>query len=273
VLITDSQVHVWHTDHPEAIPRHGDRPLTPTDLLAEMRAAGVDRAVLVPPYWVGFDNSFALSAAREHPQRFAVMGRFDIAGPPEIGQVARWRQQSGMLGFRLMFNTPELKPCLHGTAADWFWRVAADQDIPVMLHAPGDMAGIRTLATRYPALRLAVDHLGIGRNIRGHAAFAHIDELLALADLSNVSIKLSTLPIFSAAPYPYADTHDTLHRLFNAFGPQRLFWGSDLSRLPCSYRLCVDLFTRELPWLRDADLASVMGGALCNWLRWPLLPD
>jgi hypothetical protein len=172
-----------------------------------------------------------------------------------------------------MLNTPELKPYLHGTAADWFWRIAADQDIPVMLHAPGDMDGIRALATRYPSLRLAIDHLGIGRSVRGRAAFAHIDDLLALADLSNVSVKLSTLPIFSAEPYPYADTHEALHKLFNAFGPQRLFWGSDLSRLPCSYRLCVDLFARELRWLRGADLDAVIGGALCNWLGWPLLPD
>jgi len=273
VLITDSQVHVWHTDHPEAIPRHGDRALTPPDVLAEMRAAGVARVVLVPPYWVGFDNSFALAAAREHPQRFAVMGRFDITGPPDIDQVANWRTQSGILGFRLMFNTPELKPFLHGSAADWFWQAAARHDIPVMLHAPGDMAGVLALATRHPDLRLAVDHLGIGRSVRGSAAFAHAGELLALAKLPNVAIKLSTLPIFSALPYPYADTHDVLHRLFDAFGPQRLFWGSDLSRLPCSYRLCVSLFTEELPWLRAADLAAVMGGALCDWLGWPLPPD
>ena len=166
-----------------------------------------------------------------------------------------------------------LKPFLHGSAADWFWQTVAEQDIPVMLHAPGDMAGVFALATRHPDVRFAVDHLGIGRSVRGSAAFAHIDELLALAKLPNVSIKLSTLPIFSAQPYPYADTHDTLHRLFDAFGPRRLFWGSDLSRLPCSYHLCVSLFTEELPWLRGADLASVMGGALCDWLGWPLPPD
>jgi hypothetical protein len=54
-----------------------------------------------------------------------------------------------------------------------------------------------------------------------------------------------------------------------AFGPQRVFWGSDFSRLPCSYRQCVTHFTEELG-LAEADKEWVMGRGLAEWLRWPL---
>ena len=60
-----------------------------------------------------------------------------------------------------------------------------------------------------------------------------------------------------------------MRQLCEAYGPQRLFWGSDLSRLPCSYRLAVTLFTEEFDWLSVGDLRWIMGRALCEWLAWP----
>lgn len=56
----------------------------------------------------------------------------------------------------------------------------------------------------------------------------------------------------------------------NAFGPARTFWGTDITRLPCSYRECVTMFTAEMPWLQGADKEAVMGQALCNWVGWKL---
>jgi hypothetical protein len=58
--------------------------------------------------------------------------------------------------------------------------------------------------------------------------------------------------------------------LYDAYGPRRLFWGSDLTRLPCSYRVCVSLFTEELKWLSAHDVEWIMGRALCEWLDWPI---
>ena len=67
-----------------------------------------------------------------------------------------------------------------------------------------------------------------------------------------------------------SDLHPHIRRLVDAFGPRRTFWGTDLARVPCSYRECVTLFTEELPWLEGADLEAVMGRGVCEWLGWPL---
>ena len=61
-----------------------------------------------------------------------------------------------------------------------------------------------------------------------------------------------------------------LQRIFDAFGPARTFWGTDITRLPCSYRECVMMFTEEMTWLQGADKEVVMGQALCNWVGWKL---
>jgi predicted TIM-barrel fold metal-dependent hydrolase len=86
-------------------------------------------------------------------------------------------------------------------------------------------------------------------------------------------VKVSALPGYTTAPYPYLNLHDHVRRVYDAFGPQRMFWGSDLTRLKCSYRQCVTMFTEEMPWLTTNDLELIMGRALCDWLDWPAPAD
>ena len=49
-----------------------------------------------------------------------------------------------------------------------------------------------------------------------------------------------------------------------------MFWGTDITRMPCSWRQCVTMFTEELPWLKGRDKELVMGRAVCAWLDWKL---
>ena len=56
----------------------------------------------------------------------------------------------------------------------------------------------------------------------------------------------------------------------DAFGPERMFWGTDITRMPCSWKQCVTMFTEELPWLSEADKELIMGKAVCNFLGWDI---
>jgi predicted TIM-barrel fold metal-dependent hydrolase len=127
---------------------------------------------------------------------------------------------------------------------------------------------LRTIAERHPGLRLIIDHCGLIRPAQDEAAFADIDELLTLAKFPNVAVKATGAPHYSTQPYPFRNIHDGLHRIYDAFGPQRFFWGTDITRMPCTYRQCVTFFTEELPWLSGNDLELVMGRALCQWIDW-----
>jgi hypothetical protein len=61
--------------------------------------------------------------------------------------------------------------------------------------------------------------------------------------------------------------HPHIRRVVDTFGPSRVFWGTDLTRLPCTYRQAVTLFTEELG-LSAAEKALVMGEGVCDWLGW-----
>jgi len=84
----------------------------------------------------------------------------------------------------------------------------------------------------------------------------------------HVAMKATGAPSYSDQPYPHRDIHDHLRRVYDAFGPARMFWGTDITRMPCSWRQCVTMFTEELPWLSGRDLNLVIGRAVCDWLGW-----
>ena len=275
--IVDSQVHVWAADTPErpwppgrAHQAQKPYPVTRDMVLQEMAAAGVERVVIVPPSWEGDRNDLALEAARLHPNRFAVMGRFAVEKPESRSAIVGWRAQPGMLGLRFTFHTDLQRPWLTDGTADWLWPAAEKAGLPVMVFVPGSVPAIGRIAERYPGLRLVIDHLALWGDRKDAAAFVDLPLVLRLARHPNVAVKASALPCYSSEPYPYRSLHPFIRQVYDAFGPQRMFWGTDWTRLPCAWRQAITLFTEELPWLSAEDQEWIMGRAVSEWLGWPL---
>lgn len=276
MLIIDSQVHIWAAETPErrwvtvdASKPHRPDPLGYEQLLHEMDAAGVHRVVCVPPSWEGYRNDLCLEAARLYPDRFAVMGKIPLNQPAQ-GRVATWKSQPGLLGFRVSFRHKGTHSWLDDGTADWFWDAAERYDVPVMLFAPFAVPKIGEIAERHPGLRLIIDHMGLNLNFKGKPLGPAVDIVLKFAHLKNVAVKASALPCYVTESYPFPSLHPQIRRVVDAFGPRRVFWGTDLSQLPCPYRQAVTLFTEELDYLSDTDKEWIMGRAIAEWLNWPL---
>ena len=151
---------------------------------------------------------------------------------------------------------------------DWVWPVAERAGVPIATMAWRFLPKLRQIAEAHPNLRLIIDHCGLVRPARDEACFGTLEELLTLAKLPNVAVKATGSAGYSTHPYPFRNLHDGLHRIFDAYGPERFFWGTDLTRMPCSYRQCVTMFTEELPWLKGQDLEWVMGRGVAKWIGW-----
>jgi len=281
VLIVDSQVHIWAADTPERPwPKAGAggrnthvqraEPWTAEEVLGHMDAAGVHRAIIVPPSWEGERNDLALDAVRRYPNRFAIMGRIGMEDSANRALIAKWREQPGMLGVRLVFS--DTSPWLaegEGTGErHWLWGEAEKHGVPITLFPMGYWALLAKILERHPRLRLCIDHLGAVGPDPKEATFAYIPELLGLARFPNLAVKASALPNCSTDDYPFPSLHEPLRQVYDAFGPQRVFWGSDLTRLRCPYRELVTMFTEGLPWLKGSELEWVMGRGVCEWFGW-----
>ena len=274
--VVDAQVHVWLPESPDrpwppggaerARAMHRHDPISGPVLLAEMAEAGVDRAVLVPPFFEGHRNDYAVACATAAPEAFRVMARVDLrTGDP--GPVRELLRDPVVAGVRLVF-LPADAGRVDDPAAEWFWAFAEEEDVPVMLLASGQLGALGDLARARPGLRLAVDHLGLTGQHTDAAIAPEIADLVALAGLDNVSVKATAAPCYSTEPYPYPALQPFLRQLYDAFGPERLFWGSDLSRLRGSYPDLVRLFREELDFLSPADVEAVMGRSVLAWLDW-----
>lgn len=286
MLVTDAQIHLWEAHRPDrpwppdqvgqpsfvATPGarpHRAEPLGAEEAIALMDAAGVDRAVVVPPSPVGDSNVTGLEGAARFPDRLAVMGRFNPALPDARDVLQTWRAQPHMLGIRMTFHKPVWAQWLRDGSIDWFWADCERLGIPLMLLAPGLLDTVRNLAERHPGLSLILDHMARRSELRDEACFADLDELLSLSRQPNIAVKLSAVPCYSTQPYPFANVTPFIRRIFDAFGAQRLMWGSDVTRLPCSYRDCVRHFTDELPFLTPEDQEWIMGRTAEKVLHWP----
>jgi predicted TIM-barrel fold metal-dependent hydrolase len=75
------------------------------------------------------------------------------------------------------------------------------------------------------------------------------------AKYPNVSVKLSSAPTYSFEPYPWRDMTEHLKRCFDAFGPQRCYWGTDITNAftKSTYRQRITHFTEELDFLSKED--------------------
>jgi len=277
MTIIDAQVHVWPPETAERpyIKEDASKPHRPVafeypDLLGEMTAAGVDRVILVPPSWEGYRNDYALEAAQKYPDRFAVMGKVALNDSASEAKMASWLKQPGMLGFRISFRHAGTHSWLDDGTADWFWAAAERYDIPVMVFVPFAVEKIGKIAERHPGLRVIVDHMGLNVQWRGKDLAPGVDVLLKFAHLENVAVKASCLPCYVDEPYPFPRLYSQIRRVVEAFGPERVFWGTDLSQLPCPYRQAVTLFTEELDFLSTWDKEWIMGRAIARWLNWPV---
>ena len=264
--IVDAQVHAWtngiSTGH------HRRAPITQAVLEAEMAQAGVDRVVLVPPLWDPQGNAYSLDMARRVPERFSVMGVMgpDTQRPDEL--LRRWQDEPGLRGIRLLFNTPErLEPFRQGRF-DTLWPLAQATGQTIAILAPGALDTIGEIARRFPDLRLIIDHLGVPRGATGPSAFDHLPMLLALAQCPNLYVKAVGVGDYALDPYPFGSLEEPLKRIFDAYGSERVIWGSDLSRLHHPYHQCVSHFCETLPGLTPTELAGVMGGNISRLLNW-----
>ena len=268
MLIVDGQIHIW-TGHKPANPNHRQiNDFTAEDALKEMDEAGVNAALIHPPGWDPNSNSLAVEAARKYPYRFAILGNFPLDKPESKTGIERMKGQPGMLGLRFALIQPRQQTWLTDGSLDWLWPAAERASMPVALLGPGLLQAIPKVAQRHSGLKLIIDHYG-----RPDKTWSHLPELLSTAKFPNVALKATGAPSYSGEAYPYGDIHGHIRKLYDAFGPERMFWGTDITRMPISWRQCVTMFTEEIPWLSSKDRELIMGRALCNWLGWNLQDD
>lgn len=219
----DGHAHLWDA-------RRGARP-TPyalavphasvDDLLSHMAGEGVERAVLVQPQVHGSDHRLLVSALARHPDRFVGFGLVDAdaasvdAAYDEVRTIA----ELGLAGARVHLVGGAGKQAPAVAAA------VARHGLALEVHVDeASWTRLEPLVGAADERLVVVDHLA--RPDDPASRWAR-EMLRVLAAHPNVIVKLAALDVVSRTPFPHEDVLPLIAAAVDAFGPDRLMWGSN----------------------------------------------
>ncbi len=253
----DAHVHVW-TENTARYPINSNyrakafRPLAflPTDILKYAEPIGISGIVLVQMSYYGYNNSYMLDTMREYEGIFSGIGIVDSNSKRPDLEMCKLINE-GVRGFRIQ-PAGVCKEWLSSNSYDRMFRCAEDQQVAICpLIDIEYLPALRIMSERFPRTNIVVDHLcRIGSD--GSIKKEHIDELCLLADYPNTYVKVSAFYALGKKLSPYKDLHSLIERVYKAFGPERLMWGSDSPYQVIgghNYRDSFDLIGRHLDFL------------------------
>jgi L-fuconolactonase len=239
------------------------RDFEPDDLRPLLDAQGIAGTIAVQAAETVVETAHLLELAARHSWILGVVGWCDLGSPVAAAQVRSLARHPRLVG---------LRPMLQDLAdPDWILKPAQADGVQAMetaglvfdaLIRPRHIARIAKLADRYPALSIVIDHAAkpaIG-NIRSSAQWR--TAMFDIARRPNVACKFSGL-VTEAAPktpddlfQPYVDV------LIEAFGTDRLIWGSDwpVIGLRSDYAGWATLSDALLARCSPSALAAIRGG-------------
>ena len=273
--IIDAQVHAYERNHPGrpwAAVLHGPAEVTGDDMVAAMKAVGVDGALLVSPFTMyRYDASYALEVGARHPGRFGLIKPIDPSDPDAAETVAHWAATAGTVGVRIMLNR-DVSEDPADPGINRVLAAAARHGLPVNVLGWGRLEQARGMAARNPDTAIVIDHLGLQQPFEPPPPaepFADLPAVLKLAAHPNVTIKITGACTLSRGAFPYNDIWEPLARIFEAFGIGRCMWGTDWTRAVglLTYRQGVDAF-RNTDRLSADDKRALMGGTLERVYKW-----
>ena len=272
----DSHQHFWN-------PSRGDydwmpmdnkilaRSYSPADLEPHLTAVGIDQTVLVQAAATVEETEYMLGIADASPRVAGVVGWIDFEDPTHAHHLRRLAKHPKFLGVRPMIQDIPDEDWMLRDDIQWAYELIIECDLTFdALGFPLHLKNFLTLLTRYPDMRVVIDHC-MKPQIRDHSDdnFAHwADGMTRLADQTTACCKFSGLVTESdgwsvEGMRPYAE------HLLKSFGPDRLMWASDwpVCRLEASYEEWHTAAHTLTADLSEAAQDSIFGGTAKAFYR------
>ncbi len=251
-MIVDTHVHIG-LNHYEPVEL----------LLAQMELNDVAKTVLVQST-ATLDNSYVLESKARFPGRLSVVCRVDVDDPAAPDTLEGLRDAGAeTVRLRNFHRSPGNDPLA-------VWRAAANLGMSVSVGGPA--AGFASpefsnLVAELPSLTVIIEHLaGMGIHAIGAPAMPDASlfrTALTLSRYPNTVIKIHGMGEISAPPFPYRHIPPYVQMAYDAFGPERMVWGSDWPRVANreGYRNALRYTIEQMTsWCPPADLDQIFGG-------------
>jgi predicted TIM-barrel fold metal-dependent hydrolase len=164
-------------------------------------------------------------------------------------------------GFRIRPGKRPADRWLDGEAMAAMWRCGAEERLAMCpLIDPEHLPALDRMCARFAETPVVIDHfarIGAGGVIRT----SDLDDLCRLARHKNVHVKVSAFYALGKKQAPYLDLGPMIRRMLDAFGAERLMWGSDSPFQVLgghTYENSVELVRRRLDFLTAGQREGIL---------------
>lgn len=243
----------------------------PDDLAPQLAAAGIDRTVLVQAAATVQETEYMLGLADATPFVAGVVGWVDFEVPTDRSHLERLAAHPRFCGVRPMIQDIPDDGWMLRAEVQWAYRALVDLDLSFdALGFSRHLENFHTILSRYPDMRVVIDHC-MKPQIRDHPDDFHLwaQGMTRLARETDARCKLSGLITEADEIWTVDDLRPYADHVLDAFGPDRVMWGSDwpVCRLRGEYDRWLAAAETLTEGLDDAGRARVFGGTAAEFYR------
>lgn len=277
--IIDTHMHVWANDprrypfpHPYIQAFKGPpHEATVEMLVKDMDEHGCTHSVLVQVIYHGWDNTYIADCAKRYPERLKAHGLIDPTDAKVADKLEFWMKEHGLCGMR--FSPIYYQDGEHG-GDGWInadvthrlWRKAAELGAVLNFFiAPKQLPKLEEMIRAHPKVRVVIDHLS-QIDLGSENPEPDIRLLLGLARNPNVWVKVSELSSVSkSGQYPFTDAYPFVRRVHEAFGPEKLLFGTGypgIARAAYGRPTLdkeIDMVRKEIPFFTKEEREQILG--------------
>jgi L-fuconolactonase len=265
----DTHQHFWDLSevaYPWLIPAYGViyDTFTPAQLAPQVKAAGIDKTVLVQSANSYEDTASMLVHADYNDWIGAVIGWVNLLDPQETeSRIQMYKKHPKFRGIRHLIHTePDPNWVVQPVVIESLKVLAAHEMIfEVVAVFPNHLVHVPTLAEHIPDLRMVIDHLA-KPPIATREMGVWADQFRAASQAPNVYAKVSGLNTAATPDWTAADLKPYIDYAAQCFGAHRLMFGSDwpVCILQGDYAGVWTATQQALMGHSAADVDAILGG-------------
>ncbi len=250
----DSHQHFWKLkrgDYHWLTPELGIlyKDYLPTDLEQHLVRSKVGRTILIQAAASIEETDFLLSLAEQYSFIAGVVGWIDMLSTDATQRIDCLSKINLFKGIRPMLQDIE--------DVDWILNSKFEAIFEKLIHknltfdalvTEKHLANIKIIATRYPSLKIVIDHFAKPDTSSSDTHF-WLSQMDSFTDCKNVYVKLSGLIAETDRnPVRKIDLQEYVHTVIDIFGTERIMWGSNwpVLNLKSSYQSWISLTDKLL---------------------------
>lgn len=212
-------------------------PMTPEFMLKFWDDIGVTRGTGVQYNTVyGTDNTYLLDVAKAHSDRIRAVVILDATDPATPDKLRKFTRENKIAGVRLFGSPVNGEFSFFSQAAIPAWDAINELGIACVLMLVGgdlnaSMGRVKEFGTKYPNMRIVLDHLGNVNMRQNTATYGLTPGHMAVVGMKNLYWKFTSFHINGQVDPAKVDLKAFLEHVEKTYGADHMVWGSDMGNV------------------------------------------